>query len=65
MKESHPEMFVPLSSFLTMSYKKVHEKMDKVAHPLFQRVFFSIVHEIGINNVGKYVRLLNKKDKIV
>lgn len=65
MKENHPEMFVPLSAFLTMSYKKVHEKMDKVAHPLFQRVFFSIVHEMGVNNIGKYVRLLNKRDKAV
>ena len=63
MKEKYPEMFVALDSFLTMSYKDVHEKMDKTSHPLFQRIFFSIVHEMGINNIKQYVGLLNKMMK--
>ena len=64
MKEKYPEMFVALDSFLTMSYKDVHEKMDKTSHPLFQRIFFSIVHEMGINNIKQYTeRSYNEKSK--
>lgn len=58
MKDKHPECFVPVEDFPLMSYKEVHDKMDKKAHTLYQRTLFALVHKIGINRMKKHLDLL-------
>lgn len=59
MKDKHPECFVPIEDFPAMSYKKVHDKMDKKAHSLFERIFFALVHGMGVNIIKRYLYLLS------
>jgi len=63
MKEEHPDFFVPLNTFLTMSYKDIHNKMDKITHPLFQRTLFAVAHKVGIGALIKHKTLLFKESK--
>ena len=58
MKDEHPECFVPIEDFPTMSYREVYDKMDKKAHTLFQMTLFTLVHKIGANKIKKYLYLL-------
>lgn len=58
MKDEHPECFVPIEDFPTMSYREVYDKMDKKAHTLFQMTLFALVHKIGANKIKKYLYLL-------
>lgn len=58
MKDEHPECFVPIEDFPAMSYKEVHDKMDKQAHSLYERIFFALVHKMGVNRMTKYIYLL-------
>lgn len=58
MKDKHPECFVPIENFPVMSYKEVHDKMDKKAHTLFQRTLFALVHKMGVSRMAKYIYLL-------
>ena len=60
MKESHPECFVPIDDFLTMSYKEVYCKMDKKVHTLFQMILFALMHKIGKYMLKTYMCLLEK-----
>lgn len=59
MRDKHPEWFVPVEDFPSMSYNKVHDKMDKKSHSLFQRTLFALVHKIGINRMKKHFYLLS------
>lgn len=45
VKDECPEQFVPISDFLKMSYKEVHEKLNQQTHTLFQRVLFALIHK--------------------
>lgn len=58
MKEKHPECFVSIEDFLTMSYEEVYDKMDKKSHTLFQMTLFALLHKIGKPVITKYVGLL-------
>ena len=58
MKDKHPECFVPVEDFPSVSYKEVHDKMDKKAHTLYQRTLFALVHKIGVNRMKKHLDLL-------
>lgn len=60
MKDEHPEQFVPIEDFQSMTYRQVLDKMDKKAHTLFQMTLFALVHKMGKNLVLKYIKLLNK-----
>ena len=60
MKDEHPECFVPIEDFSKMTYRQVLNKMDKIAHTLFQMTLFALVHKMGKNLVLKYIKLLNK-----
>ena len=60
MKDEHPECFVPIEDFLVMSYKEVHDKMNKKAHSLYQRTLFALIHKIGTYMLRRHFYLLLK-----
>lgn len=58
MKDEHPECFVPVEDFPSMTYRQVLDKMDKKAHTLFQMTLFALIHKIGKNVITKHVNML-------
>lgn len=58
MKDEHPECFVPIENFSAMSYKEVHDKMDKKAHSLFQRTLFALIHKLGKSVLKNHIDML-------
>ena len=57
-KDIHPNWFVPIEDFPEMSYKDVHDKMDKKVHSLYQRTLFALVHIWSRDIIKKYLYLL-------
>lgn len=60
VKDSYPDLFIPIDDFLKMSYKEVHAKMDEKAHSLYQRIFFALVHKVGIKTVSNHMDVIEK-----
>lgn len=58
MKDEHPECFIPIKRFSVMTYKEVHDRMDKKSHSLYQRILFAIVHKIGSSWIKGHLYLL-------
>jgi len=58
MKDEHPECFVPINEFLSMSYGEVYKKLDKKAHSLYQMTLFAFIHKIGANKIKQHLQLL-------
>lgn len=58
MKDEHPEQFVPIEDFPSMTYQEVLDKMDKKAHTLFQMTLFALIHKIGRHLLEEHVGLL-------
>lgn len=58
IKEEHPELFVPVEKFSRMSYKEVHDKLNKKAHSLYQRILFALVHKMGCSRIQDHLSLL-------
>ena len=58
MKDAYPECFVPIEDFPEMSYKEVHDKMDKKAHSLFQRTLFALIHKLGKSVLKNHIDML-------
>lgn len=57
-KDIHPNWFVPIEDFPEMSYKVVHDKMDKNVHSLYQRILFALVHILSRDLIKKHLYLL-------
>lgn len=60
MKDEHPECFVPIEDFPSMTYREVLDKMDKKAHTLFQMTLFALIHKIGTYMLRRHFYLLLK-----
>lgn len=58
MKDEHPECFVPIEDFPSMTYREVLDKMDKKAHTLFQMTLFALIHKIGRNTIKEHMKIL-------
>lgn len=60
VKDVHPDWFVPVEDFPSMSYKKVLSKMNSNSHTLYQRILFALIHKIGKdgNLIPQYIHLL-------
>ena len=59
MKDEHPECFVPIEDFPSMTYREVLNKMDKKAHTLYQMTLFALIHKIGVSRIKKHLDLLS------
>lgn len=59
-KDLHPDKFVLIDEFLIMSYKQVHEKMDKKAHSTYQRALFAFIHKIGVDTIKQNLPMVYK-----
>lgn len=64
VKDEHPDLFVPLSDFMNMSYEEVNDKMDPKVNTLFQRTSFALVHKMGVRIAQQYAYLLSALGKI-
>ena len=58
VKDGHPECFVPVEDFPSMTYREVLGKMDKKAHTLFQMTLFALIHKIGKEVIRKHICIL-------
>lgn len=58
-KDRHPDWFVPVSQFTPMTYREVHDKMDKKAHTLYQRTLFALIHKIGTDVIRRHEHMLS------
>lgn len=58
VKDEHPECFVPIEDFPSMTYREVLGKMDKKAHTLFQMTLFALIHKIGKEVIRKHICIL-------
>lgn len=61
IKDSHPDLFVPINEFPNMSYKQVLRKMDSKVNTLFQRTLFIFAHNMGIELLEKHLYLLDNQ----
>ena len=59
MKDEHPECFMPIEDFPSMTYREVLNKMDKKAHTLYQMTLFALIHKIGVSRIKKHLDLLS------
>ncbi|MDM8207261.1 glycosyltransferase [Bacteroides gallinaceum] len=57
-KDEYPELFVPLEEFSLMSYKEIHNRLNKKSHTLYQRILFAFIHKAGIKKMKEYSSLL-------
>ena len=58
VKESHPNLFIPINEFSSMTYKQVLHLIDKNYTPLYQRILFILVHYIDQNALKGHLYLL-------
>lgn len=58
VKDEYPDRFVPIKKFVSMSYRAVHNRMDKKAHSLFQRIWFAIIHKMGARTIERHISQL-------
>lgn len=57
-KSGHPEQFVPIEKFPSMTYSEVLDRMDPESHTLYQRILFAFVHKAGTNMIKPHLYLL-------
>lgn len=58
-KNEHPEWFVTFDDFFRMSYKDVHNKLNRNSHTLYQRTLFALIHKIGKDVLKKHLYILS------
>lgn len=62
VKQSNPEAFERIDTFLKYNYRTVERKADKRIHSLYQRVLFSYIYNADKRSIVSNLDILNKND---
>lgn len=60
VKDQHPDWFVPIEAFPSLTYKEILAKQDEHVTTLFQRTLFALIHMMGTETIKNHFHILDK-----